>query len=237
MAKVNEISQKHYQIISELHELPVSADWFNPKFWEASQSLTGTSKGRNVTHFFQYQQQEYVLRHYFRGGLIGRLIHDQYLFLGLEQTRAYAELKLLERLQGLRLPVPGAVAARVQRKGLFYRADIIMEKIPDAQDAFHILQRQSLNQEQWFSIGATIREFHRHNVYHADLNIHNIMIDQHQKSWLIDFDRGAIRTHDNSWQQSNLERLLRSLRKEKSKLYEFYWSEHEWQYLLNGYND
>ena len=42
---------------------------------------------------------------------------------------------------------------------------------------------------------------------------HNLMLDQHGMVWLLDFDRGALRAPARDWQQDNLARLQRSLRK------------------------
>jgi tRNA A-37 threonylcarbamoyl transferase component Bud32 len=61
-------------------------------------------------------------------------------------------------------------------------------------------------------LGKTLRLFHAAQVFHADLNAHNILIDANYKAYLIDFDRGTIRTGE-SWKPSNLMRLQRSLHK------------------------
>ncbi|MGH7487911.1 MAG: lipopolysaccharide kinase InaA family protein, partial [bacterium] len=65
----------------------------------------------------------------------------------------------------------------------------------------------------WHAIGACIRRFHDAGIYHADLNAHNIMLDNKDAVYLLDFDRGERRTPVILWQQANLARLSRSLRK------------------------
>lgn len=76
---------------------------------------------------------------------------------------------------------------------------------------------------------------HRCQVYHHDANIRNIMMDDARNIWLIDFDRCYKRQGDG-WKAGNLDRLLRSLHKEKAKNKQFYWQENDWQYCMKGYN-
>src|SRR5690606_24534806 len=103
--------------------------------------------------FFRYQQLDMVLRHYRRGGLTGKLLHDQYVFTGLEQTRAWQEFYLLADMQQDQLPTPTPVAALIERSGLVYRADLITLRIPASVDVFQLLCERALKQDQWFSIG------------------------------------------------------------------------------------
>ena len=138
-------------------------------------------------------------------------------------------------MQALQLPCPAPIAIGIQKHMLTYQADLITERIQDSQDVVGILAKHSLTTEQWQLIGKTIQNFHQHGIYHDDLNCHNILLDDQNKVWLIDFDSGEQKTIQESWQQDNLARLLRSFRKEKTRLSEFYWEEADWQALLSGY--
>ena len=62
------------------------------------------------------------------------------------------------------------------------------------------------------------------------------MIDSDKEIWLIDFDRCSKRQGD-SWKQSNLDRLLRSLHKEKAKNPVFHWEEKHWAWCMDGYRN
>ena len=81
-----------------------------------------------------------------------------------------------------------------------------------------------------------IRRFHDHGVWHADLNANNVLIDNENRLYLIDFDRGRLRQAAPQWQQANLDRLKRSLLKLQSKTESFYFAESDWQTLLGGYS-
>ncbi|MEW9798051.1 3-deoxy-D-manno-octulosonic acid kinase [Alteromonas sp. CYL-A6] len=210
------------------------ASLFDAEYWRSQQRVIGQAKGRGTTLFIDTGKYRWVLRHYCRGGLVGRVLRDEYAFTGLKRTRAFSEFRLLASLRGLSLPVPRPVAARVTHHGLWYRADIIIDMIPDSRDCHALLCESSLGPSQWHTIGATIARFHQHQVYHHDLNIRNILLDANDTVWLIDFDRCSQRNGE-TWKQGNLDRLLRSLRKEKNREAQFHWTEQDWQHLLEGY--
>jgi len=220
-----------------------SAKMLSAQFWREKNSITGSAQGRGTTWFVQYndksgeQAKHWVLRHYYRGGLIGKVINDSYLFTTQKNTRADREFFLLAHMQELTLPVPKPIAYRVTRNGLFYRADLLSSRIENAQDLVAILSKQVISPNLWKKIGVTIKRFHCNNIYHHDLNAHNILIDEQKNVFLIDFDRGEVRTsNQNIWQQSNMARLQRSFLKEVKQHSNFHWNSENWQLLLDGYN-
>ena len=219
----------------------IETTWFSVDFWRAREAVTGSSKGRYTTWFVdasieQEDAQQWVLRHYYRGGLIEKISRDKYLFTGLTRTRAVAELALLETLYDQGFPVPKPIAANVERCGLNYRADLIIERVEGAEDLVARLSKTAMTTEQWQALGQCIARFHKHGVYHADLNAKNILIADEQ-FYLIDFDRGELRTAKADWQKANMDRLLRSFRKELAKLPQLGFTEAHWQLLHNAYSE
>ena len=211
-----------------------STSLFEKDYWQNLGALTGTAEGRGTTYFFQHQQVDMVLRHYKRGGLIGKVIDDHFIFNGISNSRPWIEFRLLAKLTEWALPVPQPIAAQIKKIGVTYTADIIIKRIANSQDCFERLCAAPLGKNVWINIGRCIRKFHDKQVFHHDLNIHNIMLDTN-KVWLIDFDKCLIRKGD-SWKDLNLERLLRSLRKEKNNSRDFFWQDSDWQYVISGYN-
>lgn len=57
---------------------------------------------------------------------------------------------------------------------------------------------------------------HDLGINHTDLNIHNILMDEQEKFWIIDFDK-CFQQSGESWKQGNLERLKRSFEKEAQR--------------------
>jgi len=212
-----------------------NSEMLSSSYWQQQEAITGSAQGRGTTWFIQHQKKHWVLRHYYRGGLIGKFNKDHYIFTSQASTRAAKEFALLSLMQTWKLPAPKPVAYRVIRNGLFYQADLLSSRIENAQDLVAVLTQQALSDELWFSIGETIKRFHEKGIYHHDLNAHNILVDDNNKVWLIDFDQGEQRKIQQSWQHSNMQRLLRSFRKEHNKLSTFSWLEENWNMLLEGY--
>jgi len=206
---------------------------FDPEFWQKSGKVIGSAQGRGTTWFVQTKTIEAALRHYRRGGLFGKLIEDSYRFSGWEQTRSYQEFQLLNLLIQAGVNVPRPIAARSVKQGFSYKADLLSEKIPNARDLVSILVDQPLAADMYKKIGQEIKKMHDAQVNHTDLNIHNILIDEKEKVWIIDFDK-CFQQSGDSWKPVNLDRLKRSFEKEVKKR-AIHWSDESWNFLLKGY--
>lgn len=212
----------------------VTAAVFDPATWAGAPSAPGYAGGRGATLFITHEGQACVLRHYHRGGAVARFVSDRFLWLGEERTRCFREWRLLEELIRLALPVPRPVAARCRRSGLAYTADLITGLIPGVEPLSTRLSRTGAAPEIWARVGQCVRRFHQANVWHADLTAHNLQIDQADRIFLLDFDRGRIRTGGGRWRQGNLDRLHRSLTKISTDGSMRY-SDRDWRWLLEGY--
>lgn len=218
----------------------VNNDYFEPNYWRKHDKIIGSATGRASAWFIQHEPQDMLLRHYYRGGLVGKFNRDRFAREAIITSRAMAEFALLLQLRELDLPVPQPIAARYQRASFWgYRADILVAVIADAQDLFKVLCQRQLTPAQWCLVGATIRRLHQCGVYHSDLNCHNLMLDNADKVWIVDFDKCGFRSA-GQWQQANLQRLLRSLLKEQAKAESaeqlFHWQQTtDWPELMRGY--
>lgn len=218
---------------------PMITALLNCKNLEKSDRLLGFSKGRGITWFLNTQVElgiNVVLRHYRRGGLFGKIVKDRYFFHSIEQTRAYQEFNLLEKMYEWGLPVPRPVAIQIEKGFFCYRADIMLEKVENTRDLSQILQKENLTAKQYQQIGQLIRQLHDHQVHHTDLNIHNILLDTSGRFWLIDFDKCYLDAENGSWKQENLDRLLRSFHKEQGRL-NIHFNKKNWEELLKGYEN
>ncbi len=170
-----------------------NAAWFDVAYWRERGELDGEAQGRGTTHFIHTGKQNFVLRHYRRGGLVARVMKDRYFWRDESSTRAFAEWQLLYHLHRAGLPVPAPVACRYRRHGLTYSADLITERLMDSMSLASALRRRGLPILGWITIGRCLRSFHDLGVFHADLNAHNIMLAGDDSVYLIDFDRGRLR--------------------------------------------
>lgn len=217
--------------------LNVTLDWFSPDYWQAMDAIIAEKKGRSSTWFFDYSNGIGVLRHYWRGGLVGRLLSDQYLYTGLKNTRTYKEYLLLIELEARGLNVPKPLAAKVDHGGLVYRGDLITQAIPDAASLLDLLKNRALSDDEVIAIGKTIANFHQQGVFHADLNINNIMLDNSGRVYIIDFDRGRLVKPMHPCLKRNMQRLQRSFIKEEGRNSRFFWDSAQWQLLIDAYQN
>ena len=105
------------------------------------------------------------------------------------------------------------------RSGLFCRAAILIERIPDSRSFLDCVHRQT-ESAPWAMLGKCIAEFHKAGAQHADLNAQNILVDAHHKIWLIDWDKAVSRTKPGQWCVDVLQRLQRSLLKYRGEVSE-----------------
>jgi len=217
----------------------IRTDYFGASYWESLNKIIGQESGRGTTYFIEHSngssQYDLVLRHYLRGGLMSKLSKDNYLFKNLDNCRSISEFDILLELNNRSLPVPRPIAAQVRRLRLSYQADLITQKIPNAHDLVQTLkkpQSDSFYQE----MGKTIASFHLAGVFHADLNIQNILYDENKKFWLIDFDKAKFLKPHLNWQQKNLDRLKRSFEKEVRR-HHIHWKTKNWDTLEQSYRN
>jgi 3-deoxy-D-manno-octulosonic acid kinase len=207
--------------------------WFEPRYWISRDAVVARHAGRNgMALVFEQQGRRYVLRHYRRGGFAARFSHDEYLWTGEYRTRSLAELRLLLQLHAAGLPVPRPVAARYERSGFAYRADLITELLPNTRSLAEHLAEGELGLTGWTAVGRCIRRFHDHGVCHADLNAHNILLRGEDEVLLVDFDRATRRSKPGLWRDANLARLRRSLDALDDARRERRCGDAEWQCLL-----
>jgi 3-deoxy-D-manno-octulosonic acid kinase len=214
----------------------ISAQSFRPSGWPHAEPLRGElrSAGRGNTMYVGNIPRQFVLKHYMRGGLLGKLVRDKYVFKGEDDTRCFAEWRMLAKMAQYNLCVPRPAAARYIRHGPFYTADIITVRIPGVIPLSKFIAGAPREPDFWSRIGAEIFGFHAAGVYHADMNAYNLQIDADERLWMLDFDKGRLRAA-GPWQQQTLERLHRSLRKICALDPSLKFRARDWSALLEGY--
>jgi 3-deoxy-D-manno-octulosonic acid kinase len=213
----------------------IGTEMFDPAYWHERGQVLGEASGRGTTLYLSAGDEQWVLRPYRRGGLIGRFIHSRYLYTGRERTRCFREFCVLSDLRALRLPVPAPVAAWYRRAGPSYEAALITLRIPDTLTLAQILKKAPLAPENWLAIGRALRRFHSAGLRHADLNAHNILINSNAEVFLVDMDRARL-VSAGRWQSANLARLRRSLNKISMEEGAEFGGDADWAALMAGYH-
>jgi 3-deoxy-D-manno-octulosonic acid kinase len=211
----------------------IDAGLFDPTQWPDAVAVTGQGGRQAAVRFVSRGLDVWALRHYYRGGLVGRVLSDQFLWTGPAKVRSFLEWDLLQKLVKAGLPAPAPVAARFVRTGLWYTADLLTERIPDVEPFSTRLQRTENEPDLWGNVGECIAMFHQAGFFHADLNAHNLQVDAENNVWLLDWDRGELRSAGN-WREANLARLQRSCQK-ISRHGGAKFRPADWDALLQGY--
>ena len=190
-------------------------DYFRPEYWESENALNGQAMGRSSAWFIDTPFGSVVLRQYLRGGWAAKFSRNKYFFSKVPRSRPFREFHLLAALHEQGLPVPRPVTAVCEHRGLLSSGAIITIRIPLAETLAHWLEIVEFDcyHRCWANVGQCIRRFHDSGVWHADLNVRNILLDSAQQVFLLDFDRARFRPGRKVIGKSNLGRLKRSLLK------------------------
>ncbi len=194
-------------------ERPTSK-WFSADHWTTYGPVETFRQGRGGCWRVQMPTGAAVIKHYRRGGQMAKISFDRYLFTGWERSRSLREWRLLASLHQQKLPVPAPLAAICVRHGRSYRAALITRYIHGAISIDGLIKENiSGLPELAFKTGALLARFHQADVYHADINLSNIIKDEQDQLWLLDFDRGRMITMNTRRRQHSLQRLKRSLKR------------------------
>jgi 3-deoxy-D-manno-octulosonic acid kinase len=207
---------------------------FDPQFWQQKPGFQATIGGRGGSCLIELDGRKAVLRRYHRGGIMGRVFFDQYLWLGQSLSRPWREWDILLQARAADLPVPEPVAAFTCRSGLWYRAALITAFLDDTEMMTQRLQRESLSRECWNKLGLLVKQMHTAGIRHADLTSDNILMDSSDRFYLVDFDKARIMNKLDDWQWRPLYRFQRSIEKRDGQQHLHYDAD-DWQALMDGY--
>lgn len=153
-----------------------------------------------------------VIKHYKRGGLLGRLVRHNYIRLGKSRSRLEFELLQNARKLGINVPEPLVWASR---GFLIYRAWLVTGEIESALP----LSKLSLEDEKRTRrvMPAAVEQISRlieNGIIHVDLHPGNVLVDGRDRIFLLDFDKGKFQQGDrNTLRKRYIKRWQRAVSK------------------------
>jgi tRNA A-37 threonylcarbamoyl transferase component Bud32 len=164
-----------------------------------------------------------VVRRSMRGGFMAALHTD----LFLPPTRSIRELIASLRLRAAGVPTPEMIGFAIYKAGTFLRrSDVVTREVEGGTDLASILSSSDATNQRQRSLEATaalVAALSAAGAHHPDLNVRNILVVDAEANasgetiaYVLDVDR--IRFHipdDPMVLRANIERLARSLRKER----------------------
>jgi tRNA A-37 threonylcarbamoyl transferase component Bud32 len=189
-----------------------------------------TLTGRSLLRFIE---PDMVVRTLMHGGVFRHITGKRFL----NPNRTVRELNVSAYLRAHGIRTPEILAVRLIRKGLFYSIDVISAFIPDSRDLLVYLEKGHTDSlELLKKSGLLIRATHDLGVYHTDLHVKNLLLDNSGNLWMLDLDKAyQFALLPEFMKRMNLKRFMRSIIKwqTQGRIH----LPDEWaSSFLNGYN-
>jgi 3-deoxy-D-manno-octulosonic acid kinase len=181
---------------------------------------------RGTVRFTEVAGERAAVRHYWRGGLIGRFVRD----LFFDPRRPFRELDLYDEALAAHVPTLEPLGAVARRTGLFWRFDLVTRAVDGAADLGALFASglagapPARRRAVLRAAAAAVRALHEAGIEHADLNLRNLLAVEPKEGGapavlVIDLDRARRRGAPlpERARLANLLRLYRSARKLSEK--------------------
>ena len=184
--------------------------------YESNGKVVQVFIGRGRTYLVNDQEgRRVIIRHYYRGGMMAKLLKDKFLCFSATADRSVQEYDLLLRMRAMGLHVPTPVLARVTRNGLFVKNDIITKEITGARNIGKILSERRLADEEILKIG-------------------DLLLDGADNPWICDFDKCEMTSITPRRYNEMVARLKRSFDKESEERSGMMWTERDFEKLVRA---
>jgi tRNA A-37 threonylcarbamoyl transferase component Bud32 len=140
--------------------------------------------GRKPLYNFSYNNQTFVLRKFYHGGVFRNLFKDKFFE---KKVRAFEEFKVLQFLTQKKLPVVKPLFA-MKSNNFPYSQCLATKFLENSND---LVNFDSFSNKLIEKIFKQIELFFDAGLIHSDLNIKNILI-KNNEIYLIDFDKAKI---------------------------------------------
>jgi len=163
--------------------------------------------GRGTLQQFMLSEGQGIIRVYHRGGIARHLLRNAYY-----DNRPLREWQVLTSLYAKGFPVPEPLGVCWWRNGVLYGGTIATTQVQATDLATYCVQNPG-DDALLHAVGSQIRRMHDLGIWHADLQVRNILVTPEKAVYIIDFDNARTMEPVPELQRArNLLRLRRSLK-------------------------
>jgi 3-deoxy-D-manno-octulosonic acid kinase len=142
-----------------------------------------------------------VVKYYTRGGLVRYLVKRRYLKWG--KTRCQIEYELLQKVRRLGVSAPEPIVYAF-RGGLFYKGWLVTREIKDKETLAELScadeERARIVMKDLIDQVSTLI---KNNIFHVDLHPGNVLVDNGDRVFLLDFDKTRLSRRDKNRLRDN----------------------------------
>ncbi len=130
-----------------------------------------------------------IIKYYRRGGMVKHLVKSLYFRLGKPRPQQEYEMIAHARALGISSPEPLLWAIRGT---LFYEAFLVTRLVENHRSFFDVAHQNPAHCQRIVGrVAAQIDLLIRNRIYHRDLHPGNVLIDENERVFIIDFDRAT----------------------------------------------
>ncbi|KAF0245684.1 MAG: 3-deoxy-D-manno-octulosonic acid [Planctomycetota bacterium] len=159
-----------------------------------------------------------LIRHCRRGGALGGLLGDRHW----SPKTAWDEMQMSEKLMREGVAVAEVLAVRAEKRGLAWRLDVVTRTVENAATLRDLIAGEAprgFPPTPVAAAAAAVRRMHDSGLWHADLNLQNILVTRDADVRIIDLAGSKVkRPLPERARLDNLARLYRSLEKQHLRL-------------------
>ena len=131
-----------------------------------------------------------VIKYYRRGGLIRYLVKQRYFKCG--KTRGQKEYELLQKVRLLGINVPEPISFSYHGR-LFYKGWLVTREIKEHQTLANLsFSNENRTLKIMKEVTRQISILIKNNILHVDLHPGNVIVDNQDRVYIIDFDKGRL---------------------------------------------